>query len=124
MSRARRSDGRGAAGAAAEHGVVFVVPPRSIGEAAAAGSDHESGLEAARGEDGAREAGGVSQRRVSHSRFTVHDELLNVSQVEHHVSGLEYWRSFEQLAESAEVTARLDQEFPGYSPEHMTGTSR
>jgi molybdopterin-containing oxidoreductase family iron-sulfur binding subunit len=47
-----------------------------------------------------------------------------VSQVEHHVSGLEYWRSLEQLAESAEVTARLDQEFPGYSPQHMTGTSR
>ena len=47
-----------------------------------------------------------------------------MSQIEHHVTGQQYWRSLEQLAEAPEVVAQLGKEFPGYTPEHMTGTSR
>jgi MoCo/4Fe-4S cofactor protein with predicted Tat translocation signal len=50
--------------------------------------------------------------------------LLNVSQVKHHISGIEYWRSLEQLAEAPETLAHLEKEFPGYNPEHIKGTSR
>ncbi|HEX8520769.1 MAG TPA: TAT-variant-translocated molybdopterin oxidoreductase [Tepidisphaeraceae bacterium] len=44
--------------------------------------------------------------------------------IKHHVSGVEYWRSLEQLAEAPEVVAQIEKEFPGYTPEHISGTSR
>jgi molybdopterin-containing oxidoreductase family iron-sulfur binding subunit len=53
--------------------------------------------------------------------------LLNVSQVEHHVSGQEYWRSLNQLAQSPEMREQLAKEFPGYDPDELLqngGTSR
>ncbi len=48
-----------------------------------------------------------------------------MSQVKHHVSGREYWRSLEQLAQSDEVRAQLGDEFEGYDPELIKqGTTR
>ncbi len=35
-----------------------------------------------------------------------------------------YWRSLDELAQSSRVAELVDQEFPGYDPEHMVGTSR
>jgi MoCo/4Fe-4S cofactor protein with predicted Tat translocation signal len=42
-----------------------------------------------------------------------------VSQVEHHQSGITYWRGLEQLSESPEVRRLMEQEFPGYDPGQM-----
>jgi molybdopterin-containing oxidoreductase family iron-sulfur binding subunit len=50
--------------------------------------------------------------------------LLNVSQVEHHVSGQQYWRSIEQLAQSPEMREQIAKEFPGYDPDQLLNTSR
>ena len=32
--------------------------------------------------------------------------------IDHHISGPQYWRSLEQLAESPEVLAQIEAEFP------------
>jgi molybdopterin-containing oxidoreductase family iron-sulfur binding subunit len=42
-----------------------------------------------------------------------------VSQVEHHQSGIRYWRGLEQLAETPEVHELLANEFPAYDPSGM-----
>ncbi|HYO08930.1 MAG TPA: TAT-variant-translocated molybdopterin oxidoreductase [Tepidisphaeraceae bacterium] len=47
-----------------------------------------------------------------------------MSQVNHHVTGPQYWRSLEQLSESPEVLAQIEKEFPGYDPEQIRGLSR
>jgi molybdopterin-containing oxidoreductase family iron-sulfur binding subunit len=39
-------------------------------------------------------------------------------------TGLEYWRSLEQLAGSEEVRRQLEEEFPGYDPEGIRSLSR
>ena len=44
--------------------------------------------------------------------------------IEHHISGPQYWRSLEQLAETPEVLARIEAEFPNYSPDEIRGLSR
>ena len=45
-------------------------------------------------------------------------------QIKHHISGIEYWRSLEQLSGSAKVQEWVDTEFPGYDPEELVGTTR
>ncbi|MEO6437136.1 MAG: TAT-variant-translocated molybdopterin oxidoreductase [Tepidisphaeraceae bacterium] len=45
-------------------------------------------------------------------------------QIEHHITGPQYWRSLEQLAEAPEVLAQIEAEFPGYDPEQILGLSR
>ncbi|MFI5379161.1 MAG: TAT-variant-translocated molybdopterin oxidoreductase [Tepidisphaerales bacterium] len=47
-----------------------------------------------------------------------------MSQIKHHSSGIEYWRSLEQLADSPEVRDLLAREFPGYDPDSIAATSR
>ena len=47
-----------------------------------------------------------------------------MSPINHHVTGLEYWRSLEQLAETPEVAEFLDKEFPGYDADTIAATSR
>ena len=47
-----------------------------------------------------------------------------MSQIKHHSSGIEYWRSLEQLADSPEVRELLAKEFPGYDPDSIATTSR
>lgn len=47
-----------------------------------------------------------------------------MSQIKHHSSGIEYWRSLEQLADSPEVRDLLAKEFPGYDPDSIATTSR
>jgi len=42
-----------------------------------------------------------------------------VSQVEHHQSGVGYWRDLEQLAETPAVEEMMAHEFPGYTPGSM-----
>jgi molybdopterin-containing oxidoreductase family iron-sulfur binding subunit len=44
--------------------------------------------------------------------------------IEHHISGPQYWRSLEQLADSPEVLAQIEAEFPHYSPDEIRGMSR
>ena len=44
--------------------------------------------------------------------------------IEHHISGPQYWRSLEQLAESPAVLAQIEAEFPHYSPDEIRGMSR
>src|SRR5439155_5246573 len=92
-----------------------------------AGQGAEPGSEEARGPgQGAGTGRRQVQARVRDPRFELHDELLHVSQVEHHNSGAGYWRSLEQLAETSEVVELLAQEFPGYDPSSMVtaGPSR
>ncbi len=47
-----------------------------------------------------------------------------MSQVKHHSTGIEYWRSLEHLADSPEVRDLLSREFPGYDPDSLATTSR
>jgi molybdopterin-containing oxidoreductase family iron-sulfur binding subunit len=45
-----------------------------------------------------------------------------MTQLMDNLKGRAYWQGLEQLAGSPEVDRALAQEFPGYSPEHFTGT--
>jgi molybdopterin-containing oxidoreductase family iron-sulfur binding subunit len=47
-----------------------------------------------------------------------------VSSINHHVTGLEYWRSLEQLAETPEIAEFVAQEFPGYDVDTIAASSR
>ncbi len=47
-----------------------------------------------------------------------------MSSIKHHVTGLEYWRSLEQLADSPEIQELVDKEFPGYTPDFIKKSSR
>jgi MoCo/4Fe-4S cofactor protein with predicted Tat translocation signal len=47
-----------------------------------------------------------------------------VPPIKHHISGIEYWRSLEQLSDSAAVRQLVDNEFPGYDPVQLVGSSR
>lgn len=47
-----------------------------------------------------------------------------MSSIKHHVTGQQYWRSLEQLAESPEVADLLGQEFPGYDADDIAHSSR
>jgi len=47
-----------------------------------------------------------------------------VSSINHHVSGVEYWRSLEQLAQSPEIQDALGKEFPGYDADTISTSSR
>ncbi|HEX4794529.1 MAG TPA: TAT-variant-translocated molybdopterin oxidoreductase, partial [Humisphaera sp.] len=48
-----------------------------------------------------------------------------MSSIKHHVSGVEYWRSLEQLADGPQVRELLHTEFAGYNPEQIQdGASR
>ncbi|HEV2690231.1 MAG TPA: TAT-variant-translocated molybdopterin oxidoreductase, partial [Bryobacteraceae bacterium] len=47
-----------------------------------------------------------------------------MSSIKHHVSGMQYWRSLEQLADGPEVRELIDKEFPGYDPENIQSASR
>ncbi len=44
--------------------------------------------------------------------------------INHHVTGIEYWRSLEQLADAPEVLDALDKEFPGYEADTIASSSR
>ncbi len=67
---------------------------------------------------------GEAGEGLRHSRCRLHAELLHVSSINHHVTGLEYWRSLEQLAETPEVAEFLDKEFPGYDADTIATSSR
>jgi MoCo/4Fe-4S cofactor protein with predicted Tat translocation signal len=47
-----------------------------------------------------------------------------VSSIKHHVTGMQYWRSLEQLADGPEMRELIDKEFPGYDPENIQASSR
>ena len=47
-----------------------------------------------------------------------------MSSINHHVTGLEYWRSLEQLAETPEIAEFVAQEFPGYDVDTIAASSR
>ncbi|MCC5829009.1 MAG: TAT-variant-translocated molybdopterin oxidoreductase [Phycisphaeraceae bacterium] len=47
-----------------------------------------------------------------------------MSSLNENLKGRDYWRSLEHLAQSPEIEAVIDQEFPGYSPEEIQGLSR
>ncbi len=47
-----------------------------------------------------------------------------MSSIEHHVNGVEYWRSLEQLADTPEVRDVISKEFPGYDADGMVNSSR
>jgi molybdopterin-containing oxidoreductase family iron-sulfur binding subunit len=47
-----------------------------------------------------------------------------VSSIKHHVTGIEYWRSLGQYAETPEVAELLEKEFAGYDADTIAATSR
>jgi molybdopterin-containing oxidoreductase family iron-sulfur binding subunit len=47
-----------------------------------------------------------------------------VSQVKNHVTGVQYWRSLEQLADTPEIRDLVAKEFPGYDADSITKGSR
>src|SRR5690606_25579548 len=65
-----------------------------------------------------------AQAGIWHSRRGLHDELLHVSQVEHHINGREYWQSLQQLANEADAQEQASNEFQGYDPDTLLTLSR
>ncbi len=47
-----------------------------------------------------------------------------MSSIDHHVNGVEYWRSLEQLADTPEVRDVISKEFPGYDADSIASSSR
>jgi MoCo/4Fe-4S cofactor protein with predicted Tat translocation signal len=47
-----------------------------------------------------------------------------VSQIKHHATGIEYWRSLEQLADTPEVREAVSKEFAGYDSDTILASSR
>lgn len=49
---------------------------------------------------------------------------LDVSPMKQQATGIEYWRSLEQLADTPEVREMISQEFPGYDADAIATSSR
>jgi molybdopterin-containing oxidoreductase family iron-sulfur binding subunit len=47
-----------------------------------------------------------------------------VSPIKHHATGIEYWRSLEQLADTPEVREALGKEFAGYDSDTILSSTR
>src|SRR5579863_10177401 len=113
-------------GGAVEYGVVPRLPSSPRVAPATAERDHEHGLETTR-RRGPGRVWEQTEGRVQHPRHSIHAELLHVPQMKENqpaaVTGAQYWRSLQHLADGPEMRETIGKEFPGYDVDEMLSPS-